>query len=234
MQADEDEALKDELEATERTRLRRFPARGQFDRGTINSILDTTPIGHIGFNNHDDASILPMVFWRTGKYIYFHGSAKNRMFNALAKVRQCCFVATRIDAFVLARAALHHSVNYRSIVIYGEAEEVSDPDLKLEALKSLIGRFYPGRWERIRAPSPGEFAAVRVFRLPVEEASAKIRSGFPTPYEEDFGIPVWAGIVPLELRLGEPRLDPNSHADEAPEDLRQLALAIGISADAAP
>ena len=93
MQAEEDEALKDKLEATERTRLRRFPVRGQFDRGTINSILDTTPIGHIGFNNYDDAAILPMVFWRTGNHVYFHGSAKNRMFKALAKVRQCCFVA---------------------------------------------------------------------------------------------------------------------------------------------
>ena len=110
-----------------------------------------------------------MVFWRTGNHVYFHGSAKNRMFNALANVRQCCFVATRIDAFVLARAALHHSVNYRSVVIYGEAQEVCEPELKLDALKTLIGKFYPGRWERIRAPSPGEFAAVRVFRLPIEE-----------------------------------------------------------------
>jgi nitroimidazol reductase NimA-like FMN-containing flavoprotein (pyridoxamine 5'-phosphate oxidase superfamily) len=175
-----------------------------------------------------------MVFWRTGNHVYFHGSAKNRMFNALANVRQCCFVATRIDAFVLARAALHHSVNYRSVVIYGEAQEVCEPELKLDALKTLIGRFYPGRWERIRAPSPGEFAAVRVFRLPIEEVSAKIRSGFPTPYAEDFGIPVWAGVVPLELRLGEPRRDPNGRANETPEDLTQLALALGISADAAP
>jgi nitroimidazol reductase NimA-like FMN-containing flavoprotein (pyridoxamine 5'-phosphate oxidase superfamily) len=233
MQADEDEALKDKLEATERTRLRRFPVRGQFDRVTINSILDITPIGHIGFN-HSGPAVLPMVFWRTGNHVYFHGSAKNRMFNALANVRQCCFVATRIDAFVLARAALHHSVNYRSVVIYGEAQEVCEPELKLDALKTLIGRFYPGRWERIRAPSPGEFAAVRVFRLPIEEVSAKIRSGFPTPYAEDFGIPVWAGVVPLELRLGEPRRDPNGRANETPEDLTQLALALGISADAAP
>jgi uncharacterized protein len=230
MQTDKELAADQALEPTERTKLKRFPVRGKFDRATINGILDSTPIGHMAFN-HRGPALLPMVFRRTNNHVYFHGSAKNRMFTSLAEIRQCCFVATRIDSFVLARAALHHSVNYRSVVIYGEAEEVSDPVAKLAALKALIGRFYPGRWEHIRAPSPGEFASVRVFRLPIEEASAKIRSGFPTPYAEDFGIPVWAGIVPLELRLGEPMIDPNSRGDEAPQDLTQLARALGITAN---
>lgn len=210
------------LNPTERTRLKRFPARGRFERATINEILDAAVVAHLGFDWHGPA-VLPMVFWRTGNHVYFHGSAKNRMFNALSSAPQCCFVASVVDAFVLARAALHHSVNYRSVVIYGRVEEITEPGPKLEALKGLIGRFYPGRWEHIRPPSPAEFASVRVFRLAIEEASAKIRSGFPTPYAEDFGIPVWAGVVPLEIGLGQPQLDPNSAPDTPPPDLGQLA-----------
>src|SRR5687767_7494649 len=199
----------EQLGITKRTRLRRFAIRGHFDRATINAILDAAPLAHVAFDHHGPA-ILPMVFWRKGNYVHFHGSAGNRMFDALRQTPQCCFVATLVDAFVLARAALHHSVNYRSVMIYGAAEEVTEAGEKLDALKSLIERFYPGRWEKIRAPSPAEFLSVRVFRLPIEEASAKIRSGFPTPYAEDFGIPVWAGIAPVKISLAEPQRDPNS------------------------
>lgn len=219
-----------ELKPTERTRLRRFPARGRFERETINEILDAAPLAHLGFD-HNGPAVLPMVFWRTGNYVYFHGSAKNRMFDALSRSARCCFVASLIDAFVLARAALHHSVNYRSVVIYGAVEEITEPDSKLEALKGLIGRFYTDRWERIRPPSPSEFASVRVFKLPVEEASAKIRTGFPTPYAEDFGIPVWAGVVPLEVKLGQPILDPNSAPDTPPPALGRLAKMLTGSKD---
>jgi nitroimidazol reductase NimA-like FMN-containing flavoprotein (pyridoxamine 5'-phosphate oxidase superfamily) len=216
------------LKTTERTRLKRFANRGSFDRATIYEILDAAPMAHIGFDYHGPA-VLPMVFWRTGDHVYFHGSAKNRMFKALAESPRCCFVASLIDAFVLARAALHHSVNYRSVVIYGAAEEVADPRQKLEALKHLIERFYPDRWAHIRPPSRQEFISVRVFRLPIEEASAKVRSGFPNPYAEDFGIPVWAGVVPLETRLGAPQLDPNSAPDTAPPDLTRLAKILGAA-----
>jgi len=220
----------EELKASARTRLKRFSVRGRFDRDTINQILDAAPMAHIGFD-HQGPAVLPMVFWRTGNYVYFHGSSKNRMFAALSDSRQCCFVVSLIDAFVLARAALHHSVNYRSVVIYGEAEEVKEADAKLNALKGLIGRFYPGRWEHIRPPSPQEFVSVRVFRLPIDEASAKIRSGFPTPYEEDFGIPVWAGIVPVGIKLGAPQLDPNSPPDTPTEDLSNLVRMLGASSE---
>ncbi len=216
------------LKATDRTRLKRFANRGSFERATIYEILDAAPMAHVGFDYHGPA-VLPMVFWRTGDYVYFHGSAKNRMFKALAESPRCCFVASLIDAFVLARAALHHSVNYRSVVIYGSAEEVAEPEQKLEALKHLIERFYANRWEQIRPPSRQEFVSVRVFRLPIEEASAKVRSGFPNPYEEDFGIPVWAGVVPLETRLGTPQLDPNSAPDTPSPDLSRLATILGAA-----
>ncbi len=217
-----------ELKASERTRLKRFSARGRFDRATINQILDAAPLAHIGFD-YKGPAVLPMVFWRTGNHVYFHGSAKNRMFDALSRTSQCCFVASLIDAFVLARAALHHSVNYRSVVIYGAAEELKERSAKLEGLKGLIGRFYPGRWEQIRPPSRQEFASVRVFRLPIDEASAKIRTGFPNPYAEDFGIPVWAGVVPISISLGPPQLDPNSAPDTPPQDITHLARMLGAS-----
>jgi nitroimidazol reductase NimA-like FMN-containing flavoprotein (pyridoxamine 5'-phosphate oxidase superfamily) len=211
-----------------RTRVKRFPLRGHYDRVTINQILDAAPLAHIAFDNQGPA-ILPMVFWRIEDHVYFHGSKRNRMFAALRASKQCCLVASLIDGFVLARAALHHSVNYRSVVIYGEAEEITDDDAKLNAMKGLIGRFYPGRWEQIRPPSPEEFDSLTAFRLPIEEASAKIRTGFPVPYEEDFGIPVWAGVIPVAPKLGQPQLDPHSPPDTPPQDLTHLAKMLGAS-----
>ncbi len=218
----------EELKPSERTRLKRFSARGRFDRATINAILDAAPMAHIGFD-YKGPAVLPMIFWRKENHVYFHGSSKNRMFEALSRSPQCCFVASLIDAFVLARAAIHHSVNYRSVVIYGAAEELKEPAAKLEGLRGLIERFYPGRWDQIRPPSPQEFVSVRVFRLPIEEASAKIRTGFPTPYAEDFGIPVWAGIVPLSTSIGPLQLDPNSAPDTPPQDISHLASLLGAS-----
>ena len=215
-------ASEEKLQVTPRTKLRRFPVRGKFDKTTIFSILDKAPVAHIAFQG-ESPSVLPMVFWRKDDSVYFHGSAKNRMFGALAGAGQCCLAATLIDGFVAARAALHHSVNYRSVIIYGEAEDVTDPDEKLEALQGLIGRFYPGRWEQIRPPSEEEFAMARVFRLAIHEASAKIRSGFPTPYPEDFGIPVWAGYIPVRMEMGEPQMDPNCAPGTPPTDLSRLA-----------
>ncbi len=209
------------LAMTPRTRLRRFPDRGRFDKESIFAILDKAPMAHIAFKSESPA-VLPVVFWRTGDYVYFHGATRNRINSALSMEGQCCFVATLLDGFVAARAALHHSVNYRSVIIYGEAEDVADPTAKLDSLKQLIERFYPGRWSKIRPPSDAEFAMVRVFRLAIKEASAKIRSGFPTPYPEDFGIPVWAGVIPVETNLGTPRIDPNSAPEIPIEDFTRL------------
>ena len=221
------------LSRTARTKLKRFPGRGDFDTRTIYEILDKAVVAHIGFNNQTPA-VLPIVFWRTGDHVYFHGSAKNRMMGAMEMEGQCCFVATILDAFVAARAALHHSVNYRSVIIYGEPLDVIDPVEKLDALKNLIGRFYPGRWDHIRPPNEAEFAMVRVMKLPIAEASAKIRAGFPTPYPEDFGIPVWAGVIPVKTGLGEPMIDPNSAPDTPMEDLSRLEALVSLGTIAPP
>lgn len=220
----------EKLTVTERTKLRRFPIRGHFDKETIYGILDRAPLAHIGFQ-HTSPSVLPMMFWRKDDHVYFHGSSRNRMFAALSGGSQCCLVATLIDAFVAARAALHHSVNYRCVMIYGEAQSVSAPDEKLTALQGLIERFYPGRWSQIRPPSASEYAMVSVYRLPISEASAKVRTGFPTPYPEDFKLPVWAGVIPLTVGLGEPQIDPNCAPGTPTEDFAHLRRMLTTQGD---
>lgn len=218
------------LERTNRTKLKRFPGRGKFDRVSINAILDKAVLGHLGFDN-GSPSVLPMVFWRTGDHVYFHGSQKNRLFGSVRPDGQCCFVATILDAFVAARAALHHSVNYRSVIIYGEPVEITERAEKLAALEQLIEKFYPGRWPHIRQPSEEEFQMVCVMKLPIEEASAKIREGFPNPYPEDFHLPVWAGIIPVKNGISEPLLDPNSAADTPTPDFSHLARLVDPTVD---
>lgn len=219
---------------TARTKLRRFPVRGSFDTATVYGILDKAPIAHIGFTKDGTPAMLPMVFWRRDDHIYFHGAAKNRMFGAVTEDPDVCVTATLIDGFVAARAALHHSMNYRSVIIYGRAEEVADPVEKLAALRGLIERFYPERWDKIRQPSEREFQSVSVYRLPIHEASAKVRSGFPAPYPEDFGREVWAGFIPVQMTLGAPQMDPNSDpATTPPQDMTRLEAVMASAIPAA-
>jgi uncharacterized protein len=228
------EAAQEKLATTGRTKLRRFPVRGSFDTTTVYAILDKAPIAHIGFTKDGTPAMLPMVFWRRDDHIYFHGAAKNRMFGAVTEDPDVCVTATLIDGFVAARAALHHSMNYRSVIIYGRAEEVADPVEKLAALRGLIERFYPERWDKIRQPSPREFQSVSVYRLPIHEASAKIRSGFPAPYPEDFGREVWAGFIPVQMTLGAPQMDPNSDpATTPPQDMSRLEAVMASTIPAA-
>lgn len=208
------------LPVTARTRLKRFPARGRFDRATIHAILDKAPLAHLGFGA--PPAVVPMVFWRRDDHVYLHGARGTRLFADLAAGGACCFTATLLDGFVAARAALHHSVNYRSVVIYGRAEAVDGAEEKLAALRGLIERFYPGRWATIRPPSAEELASAGVFRLPIREASAKIRDGFPTPYPKDAGIPAWSGIVPVQTALGAPLLDPSADPATPPADFPGL------------
>lgn len=210
--AQDDQAV---LEVTARTRIRRFPPRGHHDKRTIWGILDKAVVAHIGFTKDDTPAMLPMIFFRKGDHVYFHGAQKNRMFGSFTDHPQVCLTATVIDGFVAARAALHHSMNYRSVIIYGTVEEVADPVEKLDALKGLIERFYPNRWDKIRRPSESEFSRVSVYRLPIQEASAKIRNAFPPPMPEEMDINVWAGVVPIETRIGVPILDPHSNPDTA-------------------
>jgi uncharacterized protein len=190
-----------------RTRLRRLPKRGAHDRETIDAILDEALISHIGFVHDGRPAVIPTLHARLGDEVLIHGSAASRMLRALAGGIDLCLTATLIDGLVLARSAFHHSVNYRSVVLYGFARLVTEPDEKEAALEAFTERLLPGRWADVRWPTRKELKATTVLTLPIEEGSAKVRSGPPIDDEPDYALDVWAGVVPLTLTRGEPVQD---------------------------
>lgn len=189
---------------TERTTVRRLPKRGNYDRETINAILTEAFICHVGFNISAQPYVIPTGFARIGDDLYIHGSSASRMLRNIAYGIDICVTVTLIDGIVLARSAFHHSMNYRSVVILGRAEMVTDVYEKYAALEAFTNHIIPGRWPQIRWPSEPELKATTVLKLPITEASAKIRTGDPVDDAEDYAMPVWAGVLPLTLTLGEP------------------------------
>jgi len=189
---------------TERTRLRRLPKRGAFDRDTVYSILDEAFICHIGFSADEQPYVIPTSFGRVDDVLYIHGSSASRMLRTLSKEINMCFTATLIDALVLARSAFHHSINYRSVVVLGNATLVTDDDEKNNALEAIANHIVPGRWDDVRWPNELELKATSVLKLPIEEASAKVRTGPPIDDEEDYAMNIWAGILPVELKTCDP------------------------------
>lgn len=192
---------------TERTKVKRLPARGVYDRPTIYSILDEAFICHVGFNIDDQPYVIPTGFARIVDDLYIHGSSASRMLRNLAQGIDVCVTVTLIDGLVLARSAFHHSVNYRSVVILGKALLVEDADEKYNALEAFTEHVIPGRWADIRWPNELELKATSVLRLPIEEASAKIRTGDPKDDEEDYNMEIWAGVLPLSTVPGTPLPD---------------------------
>ena len=192
---------------TKRTKVKRLPDRGRYDRETIDAILDEGFICHVGFVAEGQPYVIPTGYARVGDHIYIHGSAASRMLRNLSQGIDICLTVTLIDGLVLARSAFHHSINYRSVVILGKAELVSDVGEKNAALEALTEHIVPGRWAEVRWPNELELKATTVLKLPIDEASAKIRTGDPKDDEEDYAMDVWAGVLPLELRTGEPIAD---------------------------
>ena len=199
---------------TERTRLRRLPKRGAFDRETVYSILDEAFICHIGFTVDKQPYVIPTAYGRVDDVLYIHGSSASRMLRTLSVGVEMCFTATLIDALVLARSAFHHSINYRSVVVLGKTTLVEDQAEKNLALETITNHIVPGRWNDVRWPTELELKATSVLKMPIEEASAKIRTGPPIDDEEDYAMNIWAGILPVELKTGDPvdddRLDNGS------------------------
>ncbi len=193
-----------QINPTERTRLKRLPKRGHFERETINAILDEALICHVGFNISTQPYVIPTGFARVGDDLYIHGSAASRMLRNLAEGIEVCVTVTLLDGLVLARSAFHHSMNYRSVVILGRAELVTDADEKYAALRALTEHFVPGRWEHVRWPNELELKATSVLKLPITEASAKISTGPPIDDDEDYAMDVWAGVLPISLEPAEP------------------------------
>lgn len=210
------------ISITNRTKVKRLPARGAYDRETIYSILDAGFICHVGFVVEGQPYVIPTGYARIGDNLYIHGSAASRMLRNLAAGVEVCVTVTRVDGLVLARSAFHHSINYRSVVVLGRAELVTDADEKYAALEAFTEHIIPGRWPEIRWPNELEMKATSVLRLPIEEASAKIRTGDPKDDEEDYEMNIWAGVVPLETFAGEPIADAKlSNVIEVPEHVRQ-------------
>jgi nitroimidazol reductase NimA-like FMN-containing flavoprotein (pyridoxamine 5'-phosphate oxidase superfamily) len=200
------------LPPTERTRVRRLAKRGQYDFETIHAILDEALICHVGFVVDGLPVVIPTIQWREGDTLYVHGSAAARMLRSLKDGVDACVTVTLLDGLVLARSAFHHSMNYRSVVVFGKAREVTG-DEKVRALESLVEHVVRGRSAEVRGPSESELRQTLVLALPIEEASAKVRTGPPIDEDEDYALPVWAGVLPLTLTPGVPVPDEGMAAE---------------------
>lgn len=193
---------------TPKTKLRRLPKRGHHDRETIDAILDEALVAHMGFVHEGQPFVIPTLHARLGDEVLIHGSSASRALRALAEGAPLCLTVTLIDGLVLARSAFHHSVNYRSVVLLGQARLLTDTAEKEAALEAFTERMVPGRWEHIRWPSPKELKATKVLALPIDEASAKVRTGPPLDDDEDYAMDAWAGVVPLRTVAAPPEDDP--------------------------
>src|SRR5215470_17103696 len=199
---------------TDRTQVKRLPKRGHYERETVCSILDSAFVCHVGFSVDGQPYVIPTNYGRSGDTLYLHGSAASRMLKTLSGGVPVCVTVTHVDGLVLARSAFHHSVNYRSAVILGTARLVDAPAEKLVALRVFTEHVMKGRWEDVRQPTEQELKATSVLALPLEEVSAKVRTGGPVDDEADYALPVWAGVLPLETVAKEPIADPQRKADQ--------------------
>ncbi len=205
----------DSFPVTERTQVRRLAKRGRYDRETVYSILDAGWICHVGFTVDGRPVVIPTAYGRDGGRLIIHGSAASRMLRTMAGGIEVCVTVTHVDGLVLARSAFHHSINYRSVMLFGRARLIEESEAKNDALRLFTEHLLPGRWAEVRTPNEKELKATTVLELPIEEASAKVRTGPPVDDEEDMSWPVWAGVIPLSVVKGEPEPDPGQ-LTEAP------------------
>ncbi len=208
----------EKLTQTARTTLKRLPQRGAFDRESINQILDEGFICHVGFAVDGQPYVIPTGYARAGDRLFIHGSQASRMLRTLGQGIDVCLTVTLIDSLVLARSAFHHSMNYRSVVVFGRATVVDEREEKLSALRALSDHMIPGRWDDVRKPSERELQLTTVLSLPLDEASAKVRTGPPLDDEEDYELPVWAGVIPLRMVANAPHPDPRLPENREPPE----------------
>jgi len=193
---------------TERTTLKRLPKRGVYDRRLVYGILDEGFICHVGFAVEGQPFVIPTGYARVDEQLFIHGSQVSRMLRTLSSGIDVCVAVTLVDGLVLARSAFHHSINYRSVVIFGRATIVDDREAKLAALFAFSEQVIPGRWNDVREPTEQELRATTVLSLPLVEVSAKVRTGPPIDDDEDYALNVWAGVLPLKIEAGAPINDP--------------------------
>jgi len=199
--------------SSERVTVKRLAARGVYDPEEIHGILDAGFICHVAFAVEGQPRVLPTAYVRVGDEVYLHGSPSNQMLRSLVASPEACVCVTHVDGLVLARSAFHHSINYRSVVLFGPAREVDDTERKLAALHALTNRIIPGRWNEVRTPNEAELKGTLVIAIRIAEASAKVRNAPPKDDEEDYALPVWAGVVPLSVVAAQPVRDPRLPPD---------------------
>jgi len=203
---------------SERTRVRRVPQRGHYDREVIHAIVDEALVCHVGLISDGQPIVIPTIHFRVGNELVIHGSAAGRLLEYGGEGAPLCVTVTLVDGIVLARSSFHHSMNYRSVVVLGKARLVSDPAEKRALLDGLVNRFSPGRTAKARGPNELELKATHVLALPLDEASAKVRTGGPIDDAEDLALPVWAGVIPLQLQALAPQVaEPVAPGEPVPE-----------------
>ena len=206
---------------TERNQVRRIAKRGKYDRKTIYKILDEGFVCHAGFVVEGQPFIIPTLYARSGDSIFIHGSAVSRMLKNLSEGVKVCVSVTLVDGLVLARSAFHHSINYRSVVVFGTGRLIESDEEKLSALKTISENALPGRFEDSRPPTQKELNVTSVIKIEIEEASAKIREGYPIDDDKDYDLDFWAGVLPIETRFGEPIADAKLYEEiELPDYLK--------------
>jgi nitroimidazol reductase NimA-like FMN-containing flavoprotein (pyridoxamine 5'-phosphate oxidase superfamily) len=212
------------MQLTDRTKVRRLPARGSNEWNEICAILDEAFLAHVGFAIDNQPFVIPTLYGRQDATLYLHGSAASRMLRQLEQGIPACVTVTLVDGLVLARSAFHHSMNYRSVVAFGTARKIQDDSAKEEALRVVSERVLKGRWQDVRSPTAKELKATTVLALEIEEASAKVRTGPPKDDAEDYDLPIWAGVVPITMQRHEAVPDPLLEANVAvPEYLGRTA-----------
>jgi uncharacterized protein len=199
---------------TPHTTVKRHPERGAYERATIDPILDEALICHLGFVVDGRPFVIPTIHARDGDILYVHGSPGSRMLRTAKEGLDICVTVTILDALVLARSVYNHSMNYRSVVVLGRAREVIDRGEKLRAMQRVVEHIVPGRWQDARQPNDGEIKGTTILALPIDEASAKVRSGPPTDDADDLELSVWAGLIPLRIEPSDPV--PDDGVDGAP------------------
>jgi uncharacterized protein len=206
-------AMQDRPAPTAKTRVRRHPERGDYDRATIDQVLDEALICHVAWVDEEGGPhVIPTIHARDGDTLYIHGSQASRTLRALRTDLPLCLEATLIDGLVLARSTFNHSMNYRSVVVYATAREVTDPDEQARAQEILVEHVIRGRAAEARLPNDQELKQTAILAMPLDESSAKVRVGGPKDPEEDLDLDVWAGVLPLGLAVGEPEGDPDLKA----------------------
>ncbi|OWY14879.1 flavin-nucleotide-binding protein [Thioclava sp. JM3] len=216
------QTMTETLPVTERSRLRRLHERGHFDRDSINTILDAQPMCHVGYVRDGKPYVTPTMQWREGDHVYWHGSSASRALRS-QKETEVCLTVSILDGLVLARSGMHHSLNTRSVMLFGVAFKVEDPAEKLQKLGNFVNHLYPGRYETLRPDHEQDLKATTVLGMEITEGAAKIRTGGPSDDEEDYALPIWAGVIPLRMEVGDPIPDPrNLDGVEMPAHVRDF------------